>query len=209
MLLVLLSLFLWMSSAWATIPTDGTDATPALTAALAALPDGGTLQLPAGRYLLDSPLVLQRSVTLQGAGSSTVLYHQRNLATSGAANLLRIGGANALTTNVRVMDLQLEGPSQSALRTPAIRIAAHTYGVLLTRLHFQDISSSCVLILGPDVQDITIRDNTATEFYEQFVELASGGIRAVLIADNTTRSTRGHPALGATEPFGVAVEAQG
>jgi hypothetical protein len=87
-----------------------------------------------------------------------------------------------------------------------IRIVGSVKNVTIRDLSFQNVSSSCILMFGKNIQDINIMDNRADEFYEQFVEFGSGENSRIRIERNIVRSTRGHPKLGSTEPFGIAFE---
>jgi hypothetical protein len=86
-----------------------------------------------------------------------------------------------------------------------IRIVSRTKNVRVTGVTFQDVSSSCVLVVGEAIRDIVITKNIAREFYEQFVELGSG-VAGLTVTDNDIVSSRGHPKLGATEPCGFVFE---
>jgi hypothetical protein len=192
---------------YSAVPNDIRDDSRAFQAAVDSLPrSGGTIIVPSGTYVFDNYLVIQKPLHLVGAGSMTILSHTKDLATNGQANLIRIGGAAAITEDVTISDLTIQGPERSQLRTPTIRIVSNVRGVKIRNLSFRNVSSTCVLIYGNNIQNIEISDNRADEFYEQFVELASGGITGVRIERNVAKSTRGHPKLGPTEPFGVMFE---
>jgi len=189
------------------VPDDNRDDSRAIQAAMDALPlSGGTIFIPAGTYLFNNPLVIHKPVHLVGEGASTILTHSRDLGTDGEANFIRIGGAAAVTQNVTLSDFTLQGPTGIDLRTVMIRIVSNVRGVIVRNLLFKNVSSSCVLVTGKSIEKIEISDNRADEFYEQFVELGSGGISDVRIDRNVAKSTRGHPKLGSTEPFGILFE---
>jgi len=189
------------------VPNDNQDDSKAFQAAVDALPrSGGTIVAPAGTYLFSNALLIQKPVHLVGAGPTTILTHSTNLSTDGQANFIRIGGAASTTEGVAISDLTMQGPEWSQLRTPMIRIVSNLKGVKIRNLSFRHVSSTCVLIYGDNIRDVEISDNRADEFYEQFVELSTGGISGVRIERNITKSTRGHPNLGSTEPFGVMFE---
>jgi len=189
------------------MPDDGRDDSKAFQAAVDALPrSGGTIVIPAGTYLFNNPLIIQKPVHLLGAGPTTILTHSTDLSTDGQGNFIRIGGAAAVTENVSIDRLTLQGPQGKPLRTPMIRVVSKTKGVKLRHLSFRQVSSTCILIYGDGIRDVEISDNRADEFYEQFVELSTGGISGVRIERNIAKSTRGHPNLGSTEPFGVVFE---
>jgi hypothetical protein len=188
-------------------PNDTGDDSKAFQAAVDALPpSGGTIIIPEGTYLFHNPLLIQKSLHLAGAGPMTVLSHNKDLATNGEANFIRIGGPARGTQDVTISDLTMQGPDKSQLRTPMIRIVSNTRGVKIRDLSFRNVSSTCILIYGDKIQSIEISGNKADEFYEQFVELGSGGISGVRIERNVARSTRGHAKLGSTKPFGVVFE---
>jgi Pectate lyase superfamily protein len=191
-------------------PNDNRDDSRAIQAAMDALPlSGGTLFIPTGTYLFNNPLVIHKPVHLVGAGPTTVLSHNADLGTHGEANFIRIGGAAAVTQNVTLSDFALHGPTGKDLRTVMIRIVSNVRGVNIRNLLFKYVSSSCILLTGKGIEKIEISDNRAEEFYEQFVELGSGGISDVRIQRNVVKSTRGHPKLRSTEPFGILFEPAG
>lgn len=76
-------------------PTGQVDATAAIQAAIDAVPDGGTVWLPAGRYVVDGALVVRASgVVVAGEGpSATFLHFRRATGQTGGAGLLFSGGA--------------------------------------------------------------------------------------------------------------------
>jgi Pectate lyase superfamily protein len=189
------------------IPNDDQDDSSAFQAAIHALPDtGGIILVPEGRYLFSKPLIIQKSIHLLGRGESTVLAHTSNLSTAGAANFIRIGGAPGETRDVLISHLTLEGRQAPGIRTPVIRVVDRVKGVKIQDVLFRNVSSTCILVFGVDIQDIHIYGNRALEFYEQFVELASGEIRGVYIAHNRAHATSGHPDLKSVEPFGIVFE---
>jgi len=189
------------------VPDDNRDDSKAFQAAVDAVPaSGGTIVVPAGTYLFTNALVIHKPVHLMGAGPATILTHDRDLSSTGQANFIRIGGAPAVTAGVTISDLTLRGPAGKDLRTQMIRITSNVKGVTVRNLHFRNASSSCILIIGKNIENVQISNNQAEEFYEQFVELGSGGVSGVRIERNVVKSTRGHPKLGSTEPFGVAFE---
>jgi hypothetical protein len=186
---------------------DGvTNDSPAFSAAFAAAAPGDTVQVSAGTYLLDAALVLTKPLTLRGVGPASVLTHRRDLGTEGGAHLLRIGDGATALTGVRIERLTFAGPPQSTLRTPMIRVRGHVHHLTLSQLVFRDVSSSCILLIGAPITQVSITDNTALQWSEQFVELASGGIEEVTIRDNRGHTSVAHPSLGSTEPFGVVAE---
>jgi hypothetical protein len=192
---------------YSVMPDDNRDASKAFQAAVDALPpSGGAIVIPPGTYLFHNPLVIHKPVHLMGAGTTTILTHSKDLGTNGAANFIRIGGAPAVTEDVTISDLTLRGPQGSALRTLMIRMAGNVNRVKIRNLSFRNVSSTCILLAGNNIQNINIADNRADEFYEQFVEFGSGGISSVRIERNIAKSTRGHPKLGSTKPFGVVFE---
>jgi hypothetical protein len=192
------------------VPDDNRDDSRAIQAAMDALPlSGGTLFIPAGTYLFNHPLVIHKPVHLVGAGPTTVLTHNMGLGTHGDANFIRIGGVAAVTQNVTLSDFTLQGPTGKDLRQTMIRIVSNVSGVNIRNLLFKYVSSTCILVTGKRIEKIEISDNRAEEFYEQFVEFGSGGISDVRIHRNVAKSTRGHPKLGPTEPFGILFEPAG
>jgi hypothetical protein len=189
------------------IADDNQDDSKAFQAAVDALSrSGGTIFVPAGTYIFDNPLLIQKPVHLQGAGPTTILSHNKELSTDGQANFIRIGGAAIATEDVTISDLTIQGPQGKDLRTSMIRIVSNVKGVKIRNLSFRNVSSTCVLIFGSNIQNVEILDNRADEFYEQFAELASGGISGVRIERNVAKATRGHPKLGPTQPYGVVFE---
>jgi hypothetical protein len=193
---------------YSAMPDDNRDASKAFQAAVDALPPfGGAIVIPPGTYVFHNPLVIHKPVHLMGAGATTILTHSKDLGTNGSANFIRIGGAPAVTEDVTISDLTLQGPQGKDVRTPMIRIAGNVNSVKIHNLLFRNVSSTCILLAGGNnIQNINIADNRADEFYEQFVELGSGGISNVRIERNIAKSTRGHPKLRSTKPFGVVFE---
>ncbi|MGH7766834.1 MAG: glycosyl hydrolase family 28-related protein, partial [Candidatus Binatia bacterium] len=189
------------------VPNDNGDDSRAVQAAVDGLPSsGGVIFMPAGIYLFDKPLLIHKPVHLVGEGPATILTHSRDLSTDGAANFIRIGGAAAVTQNVLLSDFTLQGPTEKDLRTTMIRISSNVRGINIRKLLFKNVSSTCILVTGKNIEKIEISDNRAEEFYEQFVELGTGGISDVRIERNAAKSTRGHPNLRSTEPFGILFE---
>lgn len=192
------------------VADDRTDDSKAFQLAVDSLPrSGGIIRIPAGTYVFNQPLIIQKPVQLLGAGPATILSHSGDLGSNGQANFIRIGGAGHVTEKVIIGDLTMQGPERSKLRTTMIRIANNVDGVQIRNVGFRHVSSTCVLLFGGNIRNIDVSDNRADEFYEQFVELASGGIRGVRIERNVANSSRGHPNLGSTEPFGVIFEPKG
>jgi hypothetical protein len=52
-----------------------------------------------------------------GAGPTTILIHSTDLGTDGQSNFIRIGGAAAVTEDVTISGLTLQGPQGKDLRT--------------------------------------------------------------------------------------------
>jgi hypothetical protein len=186
---------------------DGvTNDAPAVLAAFTAAAPGDTVLVPAGTYLLDQALLLTKAVRLRGVGVASVFTHRRDLGIQGAASLLRIGDGVTPLTGVTIERMTFAGPPQSTLRTPMIRAAGHVHSLTIRQVLFRDVSSSCILLSGAPITQVSITDNTALQWSEQFVELASGGIEEVTIRDNRGLTSVAHPSLGSTEPFGVVAE---
>jgi hypothetical protein len=70
-------------------------------------------------------------------------------------------------------------------------------------MHGEGITSNFIHVGGWHMENIKILNNTGNEYYEQFVEVSLQHSQGVLIAGNTAVTTKGHPALGPTEPFAV------
>src|SRR5215468_7365476 len=131
---------------YSVMPDDNRDAAKAFQAAVDALPpSGGAIVIPPGTYLFHNPLVIYKPVHLMGAGATTILTHSKDLGTNGAANFIRIGGAPAVTEDVTISDLTLQGPQGSALRTLMIRMAGNVNRVKIRNLLFRNVSSTCIL----------------------------------------------------------------
>jgi hypothetical protein len=189
------------------VPDDTQDDAKAFQSAVDSLPSsGGVIRIPPGTYLFNRPFIIQKPVHLLGAGPATILSHQVELSAEGQANFIRIGGATFVTENVTISDLTMQGPERSSFRTPMVRIVNNVEGVKIRNVGFKNVSSTCVLLFGSNIKNIEVSDNRADEFYEQFVELASASITGVHIERNVAKSTRGHPKLGPTQPFGVVFE---
>ena len=189
------------------VPDDTQDDAKAFQSTVDSLPSSGeVIRIPPGTYLFNRPLIILKPVHLLGAGPPTILSHQVELSTDGQANFIRIGGAGPVTENVTISDLTMQSPRRDDLRTVMIRIVNNVDGVKIRNVGFKNVASTCVLLFGSNIKNIDVSDNRADEFYEQFVELASAGITGVRIERNVAKSTRGHPKLGPTEPFGVVFE---
>jgi hypothetical protein len=94
-----------------TLPLPPEDASAMIRKAIEAVPaHGGDIRLPAGRFLIYRPLVLQRdNITLRGDGSGTLLV----LAPAANCPMIVIGDDSPEpmmeVKNVRVTDLRLDG----------------------------------------------------------------------------------------------------
>ena len=83
----------------------------AITAAIEALPaEGGTVFLPAGRYLLDGPVLLDRdNVTLRGAGPETILFVNDDANCPGIVMGVTDTPITKKVRNLAVSDLLIDG----------------------------------------------------------------------------------------------------
>lgn len=132
----------------------------ALTEALANAAAGDTIQLAAGEYSMDAPLVIERATRINGAaGAATTLhFSQRSLF------LLRQGGA------LRLQDLKVSGAKAPA--TPgnvaiALDGAPTHYSIEIVDSEFTQFNSSrdfSVIVVGPQsfAQRVEIRDSVFT-----------------------------------------------
>jgi hypothetical protein len=181
------------------------DCAPAIQKALAAAPDGGTVTLPAGQHLVASPIRINGPLHLRGAGrTQTVLVHKQNINYAGSAGIVFIGRDDKTALRgVTVSDFTLKADriANPALRTTAMRVRYGTSDLVIRDMHFEGCTSNCIAIGGWHMSNIKILNNTANEYYEQFVEISLQHSTDILVAGNIAKSTKGHPALGPTEPF--------
>jgi len=127
-------------------PTGALDSAPAINAAVAACPVGGTVYVPAGTYLVATPIILNGSigVALQGDGAASVLHRP----VSGPTDLYQIIEIKGGAANVIVRQLKLA--SNEATIHPgryAIRLIAPTTNVTLDHLWFEGVDV-CVRATG-------------------------------------------------------------
>jgi hypothetical protein len=87
------------------------DAAPALTRALAAVPRGGTLQLPTGTFRVSRPIRVPAGVTLAGAGidRTVVLLDRRSWANFSYGFVLTGVGSKRTQAPTAVRDLTING----------------------------------------------------------------------------------------------------
>jgi hypothetical protein len=144
---------------------------------------------------------------LRGAGrTQTVLVHKTNINYAGSAGIVFIGcDDKAPLRGVTVSDFTLKADrvANPALRTTAIRVLYGTSDLVIRDMHGEGITSNFIHVGGWHMENIKILNNTGNEYYEQFVEVSLQHSQGVLIAGNTAVTTKGHPALGPTEPFAV------
>jgi Pectate lyase superfamily protein len=100
-------------------PTDTTDSTSAIQAAISALPSGGgVVYLPAGTYKLSSALTGAAKMTLLGDGSATTILSQ----TSTTAN----GLSGADLSSVTLAGLRFAGPGSGSGKGISLTLSSDT-----------------------------------------------------------------------------------
>lgn len=188
------------------------DCSPTIQKAIDAAADGAVVTINAGQFILATPIRIYKPLHLRGSGKTqTVFTHKVSIGRGGSSGIIHTGKDNPDATmnvdgiTISDMTLRADRAANPDLRTVAIRIRSRTNNVVIRDVHFQDITSSCVLINTWNSKNIAVVNNTAHEYYEQFVEIAAQFTSDILIAGNTVVTTRGHPKLGSTEPFPVAI----
>jgi hypothetical protein len=178
----------------------------------AAPPEGKAITINAGTHLLSSAILINKSgIHLRGQGESrTVLTYKTNVGMGGSAGLIFTGadilpdGSRPVVTGIAISDLTIRG-TDPLTRVSAIRLRHLTQNMVIRNVRFEGITSSAILINGWRINNITIVNNSAREYYEQFVEVAAQFSADFLIANNHAYTTKGHPNLGSVEPFPVAI----
>jgi hypothetical protein len=203
-LLVVLTLTFFVAPAFAitirnVVCTAEVNCSPAIQHQIDISAPGDQILLPAGRWLVDSAILVNKSVHIAGKGrASYQLYHNRNIGLAGSGGIFHLDGDDITMAHFTIA---AEKPGM-LLRTTAIRIRGNNRNIAIVDMGFRDITSSAILAQGNNINNVTITGCVADEYYEQFVELASTGSNYV-VSYNFAKTTSGHPNLGSTEPFGI------
>jgi Pectate lyase superfamily protein len=185
-----------------------TDCARLIQKAIDAATDGSTVTVNTGQFVVASPIRIYKPLHLKGQGKArTVLTHKVDIGYGGGGGIIHIGKDAEVLNGVTLSDFAIRADrvAQPKLRTTAIRIRNRASNVVIRDMHFEAITSSVILIVSRYSQNIAIINNTVNEYYEQFVEISAQFSSDFLIANNTVITSKGHPDLGATEPFPVAL----
>ena len=180
------------------------DNAPAIKAAIAKAAPGDTVFIPAGNFLIDSSILINKTLTLRGEGDASVLRYRKDLSFGGSSGLIFVGH-NTLATrtdNVALTDFKIDGTGSS--RSNAVRLYKASKAKI-ERMLFANITATCISLHG-NVTDVAIANNRAVEFYEQFVEFTTGGVSGIYVENNHAVTSRGNPNLATIEPYGVVFE---
>lgn len=183
-----------------------TDCAPTIRTAIKAATPGDTIRLNAGTHLISSPMLIDKSLNLRGAGmAQTILEHKVEIQFDGGAGMLLVGGMPGVVSGVTISGLTFRGDrvANPNMRMIMIRIRSRSENVIVDDVGFQNCSSSCVVINGWYVKNVSVLNSRAEEYYEQFVEISGGESHTFRVANNYAASSKGHPKLGTTKPFPV------
>jgi hypothetical protein len=183
---------------------------PLIQGAINNAQEGATITINAGQHLLSSPVLINKArIHLRGQGRTrTVFTHRANIGTGGSSGIFHIGrDLPEPLPGITLSDFTIRADrgASPTMRTVAIRVRNRLEDLTIRDINFEGITSSCILLIGQHNRRINIYNNTCREYYEQFVEVAMQHSSDVSIANNVAYTTRGHPDLGATEPFPVAI----
>jgi hypothetical protein len=177
----------------------------------AAPPEGAVINLEEGEHLISSAVIINKpNIHLRGQGrTKTVFTHSVNIGSGGSAGIfwVRRDSTAVLMTGVTISDFTIRADRDlnPTMRTPAIRVASSVENLTIRDMNLEGITSTCILLSGWHIHGVSIVNNFCNEYYEQFVELAIQHSSQILIGDNVSKSTKGHPSLGSTEPFPIAI----
>jgi hypothetical protein len=177
--------------------------------AINAAQDGATIVINEGQHLLNSPIRINKPLHLRGqAKTRTVLTHKANISYLGSSGMIHTGRDDRVAVRgmtISDMTLRADRVADPTMRTVGIRVRQNSSDVIIRDIHFEGITSSPVFMIGQNMANIQVINCSANEYYEQFVEAGLQHSRGLLIANNVAKTTKGHPSLGTTEPFPVAL----
>jgi hypothetical protein len=137
-----------------------------------------------------------------------VFTHRANIGTGGSSGIFHVArDLSEPLPGITLSDftIRADRAASPSMRTVAIRARNRLEDLTIRDINFEGITSSCILLIGQHNRRINIINNSCREYYEQFVEVAMQHSSDVSIANNVAYTTSGHPGLGATEPFPVAI----
>lgn len=210
--LIAIMLFLLSTEGYAAVKevvcVPDVDCAPAVQTAINGATAGDTIQLNGGTHLISSAMLINRPLHLRGAGmGQTVLVHKAVISFDGSGGMLYVGGMPTVVSGITISDMSFRGDriADPAMRIILIRIRSRVDNLTIRDVGFDGCTSSCVVINGWNVTNFKLVGNHANEYYEQFVEVSAGDSYNFVIANNTAVSSKGHPKLGSTEAFPVAL----
>jgi hypothetical protein len=184
-------------------PTGATSSVGAMRLAEAALPNGGTIDIPPGTWMFDDDYELTTNgITIRGTRGVSIIKQ------SGNKVALYIQSSDVEVTGIRFVGDQSGG---AASRTNLLIIGGPGKTPARVSVHHNDFvnaSSTCILYGGDlaTCSDIYIDHNTMTDFWECGTDCVTAGQSRIWITDNIMRSSVVHPNAAVSRPIGVAME---
>jgi hypothetical protein len=189
---------------------DGvTDDTAAFTAALNAMPAGGTLEVPTGTYLTTDEIVItgRNGINLRGSGQSEIIYN--SLTSNAAKGMIRITNASNCTVSgllLRPKPAGLGGKLGFGVYITS-NGASVTIGNLVERCTIQNASDA-----GIQIGHVTTNiDETCdlNEVVDCYVTDSPTGIRVNDTNTNLTRITGGSIGANTVANIEIGLNARG
>ena len=148
---------------------DGvSDDTQAIERAIDARSSGGTVTIPAGTYILTSPVLLQSNITMKGAGmGETILYMPGD--GDGAAMLRTYADSEMSNTTISDMTLRSDLPEKHVI---AISLANYS-NVTIERVRVEN--AHYALKADTKGSNLTVRDFTARNCGQLYISRLTGG----------------------------------
>jgi hypothetical protein len=181
--------------------SENEDAGAVINWTIAHADPGDIIRIAEGNYLLNTAITVNKPITLIGNGPLTRFIHNAPVSLFGSGVLIGVLAPNVVLRDFSIVADRIADPT---MRISAIKIIQGN-NIIVDRINFEGITSSCVIAQGPNIHTCAIVNCTANEFYEQFVEIASSPAHDFWIEGNFASSTTSHPDIQGVEPFGIAM----
>lgn len=171
---------------------------------IGAAESGAVVYLPNETVTMTSAILLQKPITLIGAGPNTKWLEVAQIHLFGSAHPVWVGNENGDPIDgIRFLNFAIEHDRTNYWRGGMIFCLSKLTNVEIAYMRFYYSQASCINVYGTENSNFYIHHNFMWDFWEQGVEIGGSGITNATIAYNRMTVFSNNTNIGSTKPIAI------